>query len=218
MRTSRVLQLVVPLRFQAAARRARSFVGLAREGQLLNSAENCGDWLRHVRLPPLMSIKPTIPPDRSTIGWLLHREHPQFVVNTRSVETKPQIHGDVLTAISGGLVALLKEFYGRGPTRAKSYYEDDLVVCVLRGGFSRVEQTLLEGGRGSAVIQQRMEFQELMRKRFEAVIEDATGRRVIGFMSGNQQEPDMMCEVFMLDPSDLVDHHEIPDREPPAAT
>ncbi len=58
----------------------------------------------------------------------------------------------------------LKEFYGRGPTRAKSYYEDDLVVCVLRGGFSRVEQTLLEGGRGTAVIQQRMEFQEVMRE------------------------------------------------------
>ena len=79
-----------------------------------------------------------------------------------------------------------------------------------RGGFSRVEQTLLEGGRGAAVIQQRMEFQELMRERFEAVIEHATGRRVIGFMSGNQQHPDMMCEVFILAPTDLVDHHEIP--------
>jgi uncharacterized protein YbcI len=119
-------------------------------------------------------------------------------------------HGDVLTAISDGMVALLKEFYGRGPTRAKSYYEDDLVVCVLRGGFSRVEQTLLEGGRGYAVIQQRMEFQELMRERFAAVIERATGRRVIGFMSGNQQDPDMMCEVFVLAPTDLVDDHEIP--------
>jgi len=115
------------------------------------------------------------------------------------------------------MVALLKEFYGRGPTRTKSYYEDDLVVCVLRGGFSRVEQTLLEGGRGTAVIQQRMEFQELMRKRFEEVIEGATGRRVIGFMSGNQQEPDMMCEVFMLDPSDLVDDDELADRGSPDA-
>ncbi len=120
-------------------------------------------------------------------------------------------HGDVLTAISDGMVALLKEFYGRGPTRAKSYYEDDLVVCVLRGGFSRVEQTLLEGGRGVAVIQQRMEFQELMRERFEAVIERATGRQVIGFMSGNQQHPDMMCEVFILAPTDLVDTHELLD-------
>jgi uncharacterized protein YbcI len=116
----------------------------------------------------------------------------------------------VLTAISDGLVALLKEFYGRGPTRAKSYYDDDLVVCVLRGGFSRVEQTLLDGGRGAAVIEQRMAFQELMRDRFEAVIEDATGRHVIGFMSGNQQDPDMMCEVFMLSPTDLVGDDEVP--------
>ena len=66
------------------------------------------------------------------------------------------------------MVALLKEFYGRGPDRAKTYYEDDLVVCLLRGGFTRVEQTLLDGGRGAAVIQQRMEFQEVMRERFEA--------------------------------------------------
>lgn len=131
------------------------------------------------------------------------------------VRTAQRAHGDVLTAISDGLVALLKEFYGRGPTRAKSYYEDDLVVCLLRGGFSRVEQTLLEGGRGSTVIQQRMEFQDLMRDRFEAVIEHATGRRVIGFMSGNQQHPDMMCEVFVLAPTDLVDHHEIPSTLPP---
>ena len=128
---------------------------------------------------------------------------------------RPQNHGEVLTTISDGLVALLKEFYGRGPTRAKSYFDDDLVVCVLRGGFSRVEQTLLDGGRGAAVINQRMEFQEVMRKRFEAVIEDATGQRVIGFMSGNQQEPDMMCEVFILAPTDLVDEHEIPPGAPP---
>jgi len=124
--------------------------------------------------------------------------------------TGSQTHGDVLTAISDGMVALLKEFYGRGPTRAKSYYEDDLVVCVLRGGFSRVEQTLLEGGRGTAVIQQRMEFQEVMRDRFADVIEVATGRMVIGFMSGNQQHPDLMCEVFILGPTDLIDEDEIP--------
>ena len=125
---------------------------------------------------------------------------------------KPQNHGEVLTAISDGLVALLKEFYGRGPTRAKSYFEDDLVVCVLRGGFTRVEQTLLEGGRGSAVIRQRMEFQDLMRERFEAVIENATGRPVVGYMSGNQQDPDIMCEVFILAPSDIVEEHELPPR------
>ena len=120
-------------------------------------------------------------------------------------------HGDVLTAVSDGLVGLLKEYYGHGPTRAKSYYSDDLVVCLLRGGFSRVEQTLLEGGRGDSVIGQRMEFQDLMRDRFEAVIETATGRKVIGFMSGNQQDPDLMCEVFILAPTELIDDQELPE-------
>jgi uncharacterized protein YbcI len=124
-------------------------------------------------------------------------------------------HGDVLTAISDGMVALLKEYYGRGPTQTKTYYQDELVVCLLRGGFTRVEQTLLAGGRGQAVIQQRMEFQEVMRERFKAVIEHATGREVIGFMSGNQQSPDMICEVFVLTPTDLVEPHEL-EPKPPA--
>jgi hypothetical protein len=29
-------------------------------------------------------------------------------------------HGEVLTAVSDGLVALLKEYYGKGPTQAKT--------------------------------------------------------------------------------------------------
>ncbi len=130
-------------------------------------------------------------------------------MSPQDVQPTSHARGDVLTAISDGIVALLKEFYGRGPNRAKSYYEDDLVVCLLRGGFTRVEQTLLEGGRGASVIQQRMDFQDVMRDRFTEVIEQATGRSVIGFMSGNEQSPDIMCEVFILAPTDLVDDHEI---------
>ena len=98
----------------------------------------------------------------------------------------------------------LRSNYGRGPERTKTYVSDDLVVCLLRGGFTRVEQTLFEGGHGEDVIRQRMAFQEVMRKRFEKVVEDATGRRVIGFMSGNQQDPDMICEVFVLASNDVV--------------
>jgi len=113
--------------------------------------------------------------------------------------------GDVRTAISDGLVALLKEFYGRGPERTKTYLNGDLVVCLLRGGFTTVEQTLLDGGHGDDVIRQRMAFQNVMRERFEGVVEDATGRKVVGFMSGNQQDPDMICEVFILAQNPLLD-------------
>ena len=73
-----------------------------------------------------------------------------------------------------------------------------------------MEETLRDGGRGSAVIEQRMAFQEVMRERFTAVIEHATGRPVIGFMSGNQQNPDTICEVFVLSPTDLLAEDELP--------
>jgi uncharacterized protein YbcI len=112
--------------------------------------------------------------------------------------------GDVRTAISDGLVGLLKQYYGRGPEQAKTYVNDDLVVCLLRGGFTPVEQTLRDGGYGDEVIRQRMAFQEVMRVRFEQVVEQATGRRVVGFMSGNQQDPDMICEVFVLAHNDIA--------------
>jgi uncharacterized protein YbcI len=120
-------------------------------------------------------------------------------------EQDADAEGDVRTAISDGIVSLLKEYYGRGPDKAKTYVNGDLVVCLLRGGFTRVEQTLREGGHGDDVIRQRMAFQDVMRERFERVVEDATGRRVVGFMSGNQQDPDMICEVFVLAQNPLLD-------------
>ena len=98
--------------------------------------------------------------------------------------------GEIRTAISEGIVALLKDYYGRRARAERTYVGEDLVVCVLGGGFTRVEQTLLEGRPRGDAVRQRMAFQEVMRERFKEVVEQATGRKVIGFMSGNQQEPD----------------------------
>ena len=125
--------------------------------------------------------------------------------------------GEQRNAISEGVVSLLKEFYGVGPTHAKTYVYDDLVVVLLRGGFTRVEQTLWENGRSLAVIEQRTAFQEVMRDRFVEVVQRATGREVVGFMSGNQQDPDMLSEVFVLSGSDLVGKG-VPERLPPPSS
>ena len=107
--------------------------------------------------------------------------------------------GDVLTRISDGIAGLLKEYYGKGPTETRTYLQDDLVVCLMRGGVMAVEQTLLDAGRENVVRLQRVEFHEVMRDRFAAVVEDATGRRVVGVMSGNQHVPAMVSELFVLD-------------------
>ena len=104
------------------------------------------------------------------------------------------------TQISRRVVSLLKEYYGRGPVKAKTYYVDDVVLVVLGGGFSQVEKTLLDAGEGRAVREQRAVFQEAMRQRFSEEIEQLTGRKVISFMSANDQASGMTCELFILEP------------------
>lgn len=110
--------------------------------------------------------------------------------------------GEVVAAISRRLVQLLKEYYGKGPTRAKTYHLGDVVLVLLRGGFTRVEETLRQEGHGRAVIEQRMRFQDAMAERFTAVIEEETGRKVAAFMSGSHQHPDILSELFVLEPED----------------
>ena len=113
-------------------------------------------------------------------------------------------YGGVLAAISRRIVQLHKEYYGKGPERAKTYYQDDVVVVVLRGGFSRVEETLLQAGRADAVIEQRAQFQDAMQGSFRQAITELTGREVQAFMSGSHQDPDVTAEVFLLAPNEVL--------------
>src|SRR3712207_3515785 len=131
------------------------------------------------------------------------------------METRNPQHQSALATISNRVVRLHKEYYGKGPTKAKTYVSDDLVVVLLRGGFTKVEETLLEEGRGAAVIQQRMEFQDVMQGRFSEVIQEELGREVIGFMSGSHQEPDLIAEIFVLAPEsgELLDDAHAGDDE-----
>jgi uncharacterized protein YbcI len=109
-------------------------------------------------------------------------------------------HGATMAAISRRIVHLLKEYYGKGPTKARTYHWGELVVVLLSGGFTRAEKTLLEEGREQAVIEQRAELQDVMRPRFKRVIEEELNREVIAFMSANHHDPDFNAELFILAP------------------
>ena len=107
--------------------------------------------------------------------------------------------GLLLAEITRRIIQLHKEFYGRGPTKGRTYWQEDVITVVLRGGFTRAEETLREAGHGDTVTEQRRAFQDAMRERFKNEITALTGRKVIGFMSGVQQESDMVAEVFVLE-------------------
>lgn len=102
------------------------------------------------------------------------------------------------------MVHLHKEFYGKGPTGVKTYFNEETVLVLMHGGFTKVEETLLAEGRGQAVADQRHQFQKAMAARFTEVIEEETGRKVVAFMSTSNQDPDLLAEVFVLDTNDIT--------------
>ena len=48
--------------------------------------------------------------------------------------------GVMRAAISNEIVRLQAEYYGKGPTRAKTYISEDLVVVVLEESFTRAKR------------------------------------------------------------------------------
>ena len=104
-----------------------------------------------------------------------------------------------MAEISTGLVQLHSRYYGKGPTKAKTHIFDDTVVCTLMGGFTTVEQTLIEAGEGESVYAMRRSFQQAMEEEFQRVVEEATGRKVIAYMSAIHLDPAVAVEVFLLD-------------------
>lgn len=120
----------------------------------------------------------------------------------RPEDRLPEPEGPLLEELSRRIVQLYKESYGKGPTRARTYWYDDVITVVVRGGFTPDERTLREAGRGEAVLEHRVQFHQAMRTRFRQEVEQLTGRTVIGVMSGVQvEEPEMAAQVFVLETS-----------------
>jgi uncharacterized protein YbcI len=109
-------------------------------------------------------------------------------------------HGEELAEITNGIVRLFSEFYGRGPTRAKSYLLDDTyVVTVLRDTMTTVERTLVDHGHADQVRTVRLTFQEAMEDSFKGVVEGVLRRRVAAYHSQLLVDGDIGFELFVLE-------------------
>jgi len=118
---------------------------------------------------------------------------------THSPDTANHL-GEQLAAVTNGIVRLFRDYYGRGPTKAKSYILDDrIVICVLEETMTRVEQTLVENGNGDKVRDVRLTFQEAMAEEFMGEVSRCMGRNVITYHSQLTLDPDIGFEFFVLE-------------------
>lgn len=105
----------------------------------------------------------------------------------------------LLARISNEMVRAQKEFFGKGPTEAKSYLVDDLLFIVMRGGMTTAEKTMLQFGQQDQVRQFRQLFENEMTERLTDMIEELTGRKVLTYQSQVMFEPDIVVEMFVFD-------------------
>ena len=105
----------------------------------------------------------------------------------------------LLDEISHGLTLLIREHYGRGPVKAKTYVLDNLIISVLRNGFIALERTMIKSGEPERVLDMRREYERLMKTRYSEMIEELTGRKVLAFMSQAHVEPNLTVEMFLMD-------------------
>jgi uncharacterized protein YbcI len=104
--------------------------------------------------------------------------------------------------ISTAAVQLLHEYTGRGPTKAKTLINDDVVTLLMADTLTKGERTLVDNGRSERVLQVRHDYQLTMRDDLVAVVERQLDRKVIAFMSQNHIDPDLAVEVFVLEPDE----------------
>lgn len=109
-----------------------------------------------------------------------------------STETK-------LAAIADGLVKIHKDTCGRGPTNARCFASGDAVVCLLYGGLTRGERTLLESGDLEAVDRQRASLHRVMKVLARDLVEQELGRRVTAMTMAADPANELETAVFVLD-------------------
>lgn len=126
-------------------------------------------------------------------------------VTSKPLDASAGAAPSTLAVISRRIVSLVKEYYGKGPTHARTYHFGDVVLVLLRGGYTPVEKTLLADGYVQAVRDQRAAFQEVMQPRFRRVIEEELRREVTAFMSTTHHDPDLNAELFVLAPEAAED-------------
>ena len=114
-----------------------------------------------------------------------------------------QPQANVLLELSNVMVRIYKEQFGRGPTRARSFWVGpDLLTTVLEDTLTQAERRLVEMGEHERLRDSRTFFQYATTRQFCDSVERITGRTVRAFVSGIDTQVDgLSMESFVLHPA-----------------
>ena len=109
----------------------------------------------------------------------------------------------VLSAVSNAMVALHKEQFGRGPTKARSGFAGpDVLVCALEDVLLPAERKMVAMGQQDRVRDSRTAFQAATATDFVTAVQEIVNRRVRSFASGIDPDANVVFETFYFAPED----------------
>jgi uncharacterized protein YbcI len=124
-----------------------------------------------------------------------------------STRTERAAPGPMNLAIANVVVHLYRRRLGRGPTRARAFCRDNLVVMVMEDCLTPGERYLMNQGSPDTALEMRRQLHRAMRADLVEAVEGVTGRRVLAFLSDSQLTPDIAAQMFVLEaPVDAGPH------------
>ena len=107
----------------------------------------------------------------------------------------------LLQDVSNAMVALHKEHFGRGPTKAQSHHAGaDALLCVMEDAMLPAERAMVAMGEQQRVRESRIFLQVATAEQFIATVETITGRTVRAFASATDPDQGVVMENFVFEP------------------
>jgi uncharacterized protein YbcI len=106
------------------------------------------------------------------------------------------------SVICAGISALVRERWGRGPSRSRAHWAGrDALVVMLEDAHTEAEQTLIDCGHADQVLAGRRLLGEISERDLRRIAQSATGRAVRAVLSQTSLEPPLSTHVFVFEPA-----------------
>jgi uncharacterized protein YbcI len=108
--------------------------------------------------------------------------------------------GEMEAEFTKAIIKLEKEYLGRGPLDARTFFVDDMILVRLRGVLTQAEQKLAETPQGSTLIKEtRRQLFETSRSLLENMVREIFESQVKSFHSDISTKNNERILVLTLD-------------------
>jgi uncharacterized protein YbcI len=115
------------------------------------------------------------------------------------MNSQTKTRGEMEAEFSRAMIKFEKEYLGRGPLEARTFFVDDMILVRLRGVLTLAEQKLVQDREGQRLVKEtRRQLFETLRVNLESIVAEITGCQLISLHSDLSTRTGERIIVFTL--------------------